>query len=74
VKEDSTVKANAAGWDRIVRVILGIFLLYLGFSGVTSGAVAIVLDVAGVVFLATGIVGWCPLYALLHIGTKAQAA
>ncbi len=64
------MKANVAGWDRIVRAILGIVLLYLGFGGMTSGALAILLDVVGVLFLATAIVGFCPLYALLHIGTR----
>ncbi len=65
------MKANEAGWDRIVRVILGIVLLFLGLGGATSGILAIVLDVLGVVLLVTGVVGFCPLYGLLHIKTKA---
>ncbi len=65
------MKANEAGGDRIVRVILGIVLLYLGLGGVTAGILAIVLDVLGVVFLITGIAGFCPLYAALGLKTKA---
>jgi hypothetical protein len=68
------MKKNVAGWDRIVRVILGIVLLYLGFGGATSGALAIILDVAAVVLIATAIVDFCPIYALLHTGTKRSKA
>ncbi len=64
------MKANEAGWDRIVRVILGIVLLYLGLGGVTAGLLAIVLDVLGVVMLVTGAVGFCPLYAALGFKTR----
>jgi hypothetical protein len=65
------MKANEASWDRIVRVILGIVLLYLGLGGVASGVLGVVLDLLGVVMLVTGIVGFCPLYRVLGINTKA---
>jgi hypothetical protein len=65
------MKGNEAGWDRIVRVILGIVLLFLGLGGMTSGILAIILDVLGVVALVTGIIGFCPLYALLGLKTRA---
>lgn len=63
-------KANVASWDRIVRVVLGILLLVLGLGGVVTGALGVVVDVLGFVFLATGLVGWCPLYALFKLSTK----
>ncbi len=64
------MKQNVAGWDRIVRVVLGIVLLYLGVAGVVTGGLGIVLDIIGVVFLVTGIAGFCPLYALLGFKTR----
>ncbi len=64
------MKLNEAGWDRIVRVVLGIVLLYLGVAGVVAGALGIVLDIFGALFLVTGIVGFCPLYALLGVSTR----
>ena len=63
-------KVNEANWDRIVRVVLGIVLLYLGLGGVVSGAWGIVLDVLGAVSLLTGVIGFCPLYMLLKFSTK----
>ncbi len=67
------MKANVAGWDRIVRVVLGIALLYLGLAGVVTGAGGIILDVLGVVFVLTGAVGFCPLYAALGLRTAKKA-
>jgi Inner membrane protein YgaP-like, transmembrane domain len=63
-------KLNEANWDRIVRVVLGIVLLYLGLAGVVVGTLGIVLDILGVILLLTGLVGFCPLYALLKFSTK----
>jgi hypothetical protein len=61
---------NEAGWDRIVRVLLGLLLLYLGWGGVVGGALGVVLIILGVVFLVTGLIGFCPLYALFRVRTK----
>ena len=67
------MKLNESGLDRIVRVILGVVLFALNFTGVVIGGLVIVFVVLGVIALATGVVGFCPLYALLKIRTnKAQ--
>lgn len=62
-------KVNEAIWDRILRVVLGIVLLYLGWAGVVAGILGGVLMVLGLVSLLTGLVGFCPLYTLLKIKT-----
>jgi uncharacterized membrane protein HdeD (DUF308 family) len=63
------MKLNESNIDRIIRVVAGIVLLYLGLGGVLSGALAIVSVVVGVVLLLTGAVGFCPLYAVLKLST-----
>jgi hypothetical protein len=50
--------------DRAVRIILGVALLSLTVVGPHS-----MLGLAGVVPLATGILGFCPLYRLVGINT-----
>ena len=65
------MKTNEATWDRVVRVILGIVLFYLFFAGIITGALGWIVLVIGAVLLLTGVVGWCPLYALFKSGTKA---
>ena len=55
---------NESGLDRIVRASLGLALLSLAFTGP-----CVWVGVVGLVVLITGILGSCPLYALLGIST-----
>lgn len=64
---------NESGLDRIIRIVLGLVLLYLGFSGLVGGGLGVLLIVLGFIPLLTGMVGWCPLYALLKIRSKQEA-
>lgn len=63
-------KTNEATWDRVVRVILGIVFLYLGFGGVVGGTLGIILDIVGIVALVTGLIGYCPAYSLFKFRTN----
>ncbi len=60
---------NEAGWDRVLRVLLGVVLLYLGWSGAVGGTLGWIFKFGGFVPLVTGIVGWCALYAVLGVTT-----
>jgi hypothetical protein len=62
------MKLNESNLDRIIRAVVGVVLLYLGFA-VLGGPVAIVAEVVGVVLLATAAIGFCPLYALFKLST-----
>ena len=55
--------ANVGGIDKVLRIAAGIALIAWALTG---GPVWAWL---GVVFLATGLVGWCPAYPLLGIST-----
>lgn len=68
------MSTNEASWDRIARVILGVVLIYLGFSDTISGGLGVVVGVVGFVPLITGLVGWCPLYSVLNFRTNKDAA
>lgn len=61
---------NEAGWDRILRTLSGIILLALGFGGVLTGTLGVVVIIIGVLLLVTGVVGFCPVYALLKFRTN----
>ena len=61
---------NEAGWDRIVRIVVGIALLILSFTGTVSGALGTILMVVGFIALLTGIVGVCPAYMLFKFRTN----
>ncbi len=64
------MSVNEAGWDRVVRVILGVILLALYFMGNVSGGVGIVVLIIGLIALLTGLFGFCPLYKVIGFSTK----
>lgn len=64
------MKTNEGSLDRILRVLGGILLIVLGLLGVMSGAWMWVAYIVGALLLVTGVVGFCPLYALLRTSTN----
>jgi hypothetical protein len=64
------MKVNEATWDRIARIALGVVVLYLGWANVVTGGWGLALKIVGFLPLLTGLVGWCPTYALLKVSTK----
>ncbi len=64
------MKVNESNTDRIIRVVVGVVFLYLGFSGFMTGWLAIVVGLVGLLLLVTGALGFCPLYALLKMSTN----
>ena len=65
------MKRNIGSIDRVLRVLAGIALVVVGFA-VLGGTVGIVVGVIGLIPLATGLIGWCPLYSLFKLKTKKQ--
>lgn len=63
------MKTNIGSTERIVRVVAGLAILSLAFVGPASPWAYL-----GVLPLLSGLVGWCPPYALLGIGTKGRDA
>jgi hypothetical protein len=58
------MKANVGGIDRIARIVFGLVLIALVATG-TIGAWGWI----GLVPLATGAIGFCPLYPLIGLST-----
>ena len=63
------MKKNESVLDRVVRIVLGIVFIGIYLAGVVSGSMGIVLVILGAILLVTGIVGFCPLYAILKFRT-----
>lgn len=64
------MKTNESGFDRIIRVALGIVLVTLYAAGVVVGGFGILLTVLGGILIITGAVGFCPLYSILKFRTN----
>ena len=61
---------NQSTLDRIIRVILGVAMLALGWSGAVKNIWGIALQLFAWVPLVTGLIGWCPFYAILGLSTR----
>ena len=59
---------NVGGIDRILRVVVGLALIVAAAVHYVGGW-----GYVGVVPLATGIIGWCPVYRLLGMKTCRSA-
>ncbi|HMA06941.1 MAG TPA: DUF2892 domain-containing protein [Ramlibacter sp.] len=58
------MKVNVGGIDRIVRILVGVVLIGLVLAGQIGWW-----GWLGVIPLATGLIGWCPPYAMLGFST-----
>lgn len=68
------MKWNMGLADRIGRGVLAVVVAVLYFSHQLSPVAGIVLGILAIVFLATAVVGLCPLYLLFGISTKKRSA
>ena len=62
------MKTNIGSLDRVIRIIVGIFIISLLFWGPKSPWALL-----GLLPLATAIIGYCPPYAMLGISTCKKA-
>jgi K+-transporting ATPase A subunit len=63
------MKKNMGHIDRIIRLVIAVVFAGLYFSGSITGTFGLVLVALSVVFVATSLVGSCPLYLPLGIST-----
>ncbi|MGB9719634.1 MAG: YgaP family membrane protein [Candidatus Anstonellales archaeon] len=59
------MKQNVGILDQTLRIVVGIFLIVLGFYYGNNW----ILYIVGVVVLVTGILGYCPIYEILNMST-----
>ena len=58
------MKKNIGQTERVIRILVGLGILSMAFVGPQSPWAFL-----GIIPLATGLIGWCPPYALLGIST-----
>ena len=61
-------KTNEGSVDRILRIVVGLALLVWFFVDQGQGFWHYA-KLIGIVPLATGLIGWCPLYTILGLST-----
>lgn len=63
------MKKNLHFIDRIVRVAFAAVLAVLILNGTLTGFVAVLLGIFAIIFLATGILSFCPIYKMVGFST-----
>jgi hypothetical protein len=63
------MKKNMGSVDKAVRMIAALAVLVLFLAGQITGTAAVILGTLAVVFVATSLIGFCPLYTLFNIKT-----
>jgi K+-transporting ATPase A subunit len=58
--------------DKVIRLIIAVVVAVLFFTGQISGTAAIILGILAVVFVATSLIGTCPLYLPFKIDTRGK--
>ena len=60
---------NVGSFDQILRLILGIVLIALAYFEILSGTAAMIAYIAAAIIIVTGLIKFCPLYAILGINS-----
>jgi len=55
--------------DRLVRIVLAVALFALVATGSVAAPWLYLAGLVGAIMLVTGVVGFCPLYAILRVST-----
>jgi hypothetical protein len=63
------MKKNMGTIDRVTRMLLAVIVIILYLTGSITGIAAIILGILAVVFIITGLIGFCPLYVPFKIST-----
>ena len=64
---------NMSKTDGIIRIILALTIAALWYFNVVGGILLIILGVVAGIFIVTGFINFCPLYAVLKIRTRSMA-
>ncbi len=66
------MKKNVGNPDRIVRIIAGLVVAFFVLNGTISGAIGTTLAIVAVLLIGTGVISFCPLYAMLGLTSRAK--
>jgi hypothetical protein len=63
------MKKNIGSTDKIIRILIAVLVGILYYTGTITGTLGIVLITVAIIFLLTGLINFCPLYAPFGLNT-----
>jgi hypothetical protein len=67
------MKKNMGTLDRVLRISAAVVFVVLIFAKVVSGALAVIMGLLAIMFVATSLFAVCPGYMPFHISTRSKA-
>ena len=64
------MKKNMGTVDKVSRIVIAVVMAVLYFTNVVSGTLGIILLLLAVIFVATSLLGFCPLYLPFGFSTR----
>ena len=64
---------NMSSTDGIIRIIIALGIIALWYFNIISGLLLTILAIVAVIFIATGFINFCPLYAAFKIRTRKKS-
>lgn len=64
------MKSNMGSTDKIIRILVAVFIVGLYFENQISGIIAIILLFIASIFIVTSFISFCPLYYPFGISTR----
>jgi hypothetical protein len=65
----TNMKKNMGNTDRTIRLLVAAVLLALYFTDTITGTIGAFMVVLSIIFAATSVVSFCPLYVLVGLNT-----
>jgi hypothetical protein len=63
------MKKNMGSTDKIIRLVIAAVIAGLYFGKVVDGTLALILLVVAIIFAATSLLNFCPLYSIFGLNT-----
>lgn len=58
-------RKNVPGWERALRVVVGLFTIAFGLLGMPASLFSYLIVATGLTALLTGFIGFCPMCAMV---------
>jgi hypothetical protein len=68
------MRKNLGNADKTIRILIAAVAALLFFTNIVTGTLGIIVLVGGGILLATSLINFCPLYAILGINTCPRKA
>ncbi len=64
---------NMSKTDGVIRIMVALIIVALWYMGIIGGILLTILSILAVIFIITGFINFCPLYAAFKIRTRGKS-